>query len=842
VKLAAQDDRDRPHPLPFTIMFGSLRAERRDHAVTIAGARAPADVVGIAVLLILTAIVAWDRLGDGQALLRTDIITQYLPWYSFLGEQLRAFNIPGWNPHNFSGAPFAGDPQSGWMYAPSMLFFTILPPVAAYTTFVVFHLAFGGISTYAFARVLGMRVPASIAAGVVFEFGPFIDYTRCCTIRAQLAVWIPAALLGVELATRTRSPLARLGWWTLSGFAISQMIAGWVGEGMYYGILITGGYILYRTVISPVLSNQGVRDRLLALVVHGAAVMAIGFGLAAAGLLPRLAVVSRSNVAGGDYAGAGSGKGWQLLHMLYRVLNDEGVSTRWYIGGATLALAVIAPLVIGRRFGVPFFTVYAISVFALSLDHTPIHYVFYLLPEFQQLHEHVPNRVLAVLPLSVAILAAATIEGLPRWSRHWRGALAAALPVLIALDIQSKLTENPAWTITWRTMTAIVVTCALLLLAVISSAGPLRRRRPRFSSWIQTAVPILLITVLFWDPTGAWYGNSLRDSQPTPRADEIVATLTARDDPGGAGEFLQAHATNPPVRYFGYNAGLLGSNRTSQSYQGQFRQPQVIPLLVNNRAVLLGLDDIQGYNPVQVKRYVDVINAINGSGQNYHDANILPSGLDSPLLDLLGVRYVVVPDEIPPGRPDLLHLSQRNQTVFAGNGVRVVENASALPRAWIVHQAEQVKSGAGLDALARGAVDPRTTALLEAPPPDLAQPANSAADEVTMERSDPDYLRLRVQTDAAGLLVLSDTYDPGWEAWVDGKKTDVHVADHALRAVAVPAGAHTVELRYNPPSLRLGVAITLATLAALALAAGVILWRGKRLGALEGRTAVRPGG
>jgi uncharacterized membrane protein YfhO len=78
------------------------------------------------------------------------------------------------------------------------------------------------------------------------------------------------------------------------------------------------------------------------------------------------------------------------------------------------------------------------------------------------------------------------------------------------------------------------------------------------------------------------------------------------------------------------------------------------------------------------------------------------------------------------------------------------------------------------------------------------------------------------------LVGLSEIYDPGWDAWIDGKKTDVHIADHALRAVAVPAGTHTVELHYTPPYLRLGLAITLGTLAALALTAGAILWRGKR--------------
>ena len=63
---------------------------------------------------------------------------------------------------------------------------------------------------------------------------------------------------------------------------------------------------------------------------------------------------------------------------------------------------------------------------------------------------------------------------------------------------------------------------------------------------------------------------------------------------------------------------------------------------------------------------------------------------------------------------------------------------------------------------------------------------------------------------AAGLLVLSEVYDPAWQAEVDGKPVKVQVANHVLRAVAIPAGEHAVELRYQSPALQVGLAISLA--------------------------------
>ena len=122
--------------------------------------------------------------------------------------------------------------------------------------------------------------------------------------------------------------------------------------------------------------------------------------------------------------------------------------------------------------------------------------------------------------------------------------------------------------------------------------------------------------------------------------------------------------------------------------------------------------------------------------------------------------------------------------------------------------------------LASGLIDGATTALLESEPPDLAIPPAGIRSTVEVTRYDEDSLDIAVSAASSGMLVISEAYERGWKAAIDGQRVPIIPANGWMQAIAIPAGDHQVTLRYEPLSLVAGLWISALT--ALALTAGSI--------------------
>jgi hypothetical protein len=146
----------------------------------------------------------------------------------------------------------------------------------------------------------------------------------------------------------------------------------------------------------------------------------------------------------------------------------------------------------------------------------------------------------------------------------------------------------------------------------------------------------------------------------------------------------------------------------------------------------------------------------------------------------------------------------RTQVARVVGKPRVMPGEAALARA--------------LDLLPQIGLDPQREALVSAAQVgELTLPRGARAARADLARAEPG--RLDVRAEGPGLLVVSEAWDPGWSAEVDGERADVHRVDLAQMGVVLEPGIHRVSLRYRPRGLAAGLALAGAGGAALLVAA-----------------------
>ena len=210
----------------------------------------------------------------------------------------------------------------------------------------------------------------------------------------------------------------------------------------------------------------------------------------------------------------------------------------------------------------------------------------------------------------------------------------------------------------------------------------------------------------------------------------------------------------------------------------------------------------------------------------------------SPVLDMLNVRYVVFRGTPPQFLPftflqaveHMCHLVFRGTPLpdvrpdFSSPDYWVMTNEYALPRAYVPERVETVDNDKErLAKLAAEDFNPRQVAYVEEP---IQLPAACRGSAEIIEEI-PTRIKVSVDMQTPGLVVLADLWDVGWHAYYNGNAVRILRTNHALRGVMAPAGKGTLEFRYEPASVAWG--LRLCGLASLLLTgwAAVIVWNSR---------------
>jgi hypothetical protein len=223
--------------------------------------------------------------------------------------------------------------------------------------------------------------------------------------------------------------------------------------------------------------------------------------------------------------------------------------------------------------------------------------------------------------------------------------------------------------------------------------------------------------------------------------------------------------------------------------------------MAHNSAMVFGLRDIHGSDSLRVRRSFELV-----SGPELAQSLYPPP--DSPLMDVLGVRYLMTRREVGEG-----------WELGYGGESPIYENKQALPRAFVVSDFRAGKDEEFVDLLAGGSEELRRVALVAPSGPPLPIPQTGAPPPdaaVSFVRDAPDEIVVETDTKQGGLLVVMDSYYPGWRAWLYETEVPIARADYGFRGVALPPGKQVVRFRYEPGTYGVGLFVSLVSLAILA--------------------------
>jgi len=148
--------------------------------------------------------------------------------------------------------------------------------------------------------------------------------------------------------------------------------------------------------------------------------------------------------------------------------------------------------------------------------------------------------------------------------------------------------------------------------------------------------------------------------------------------------------------------------------------------------------------------------------------------------------------------------------------VKVYENLSVLPRAFLVHRALPVDSlEAARNRMQSGDFDPTAEVVVEGGTALEQGDTTPGPEEACIVHYAPERVDIAVDVAAPGYLLLTDAHYPGWRAWVDGREVEVIRADALFRAVKLEPGRHRVMFAFQPASVRVGSVVSLVALSGL---------------------------
>jgi hypothetical protein len=713
---------------------------------------------------------------------------------------VQSFQLPLWNPYNYSGIPLLAILQPGILYPPN-LFFLFLPFPIAWNWLIILHFVFTGSTTYYFLRYLKTSTLASFAGGVIFMLSGYLLSVHNLLPHLLAVGWFPLVLLYFIKHYET----GRYRHLVLSGiFLVIEFLAG-APEAVMLTCFVLLIVALYPTPFlfgSPPSWLRRLKPFFILIILF--------LLLSAVQSIPFYELKLQSiRSAGLSYKEATTWSlSWRdfLLFFLPDAFGYAQTTAKYWSNQSWLKTIYIGiiPFVMSifffcgkDRTKVIFAIFMAVSLFFALGGNNPLYQFLYHVPPFNAIRY--PVKFLFLFFFTIAVTAAFGFDklktgliendkGVKRiiatffyvgfiFAGFWGYLNLFDANVRAFLDVHKLKPEqyNEIW-FNLHNLKRFLLFSFLFCVALLAYLRAKLRKR----KYVLFGIVALLTADLFL----ANYGYYQTVPWKTFISEHKFATTLSK-----------ARETE---RYF-------VTEKTHTELGNYFPIDRTI--LNAAYAPLFGFYTIQGIEIMRIAHQNLFLNILLGA-VTLQDAK--------RYIDIAGIRFMITSYEIDD--PDFQYCDR----VEVEKGTGYLYEYMRYPGRFLLYGNIQPArdDNAMIKKMLDRSIDLRKELIIIEDSKFKKWPDRVVNGSVSLISYKANKVILESDTDNNAFLYVSDTWYPGWRAYVDGKETKIYRANLAFRAVEVPKGKHTVVFKYVPMSFYIGLCLTI-----IGILLCIYLWR-----------------
>lgn len=781
--------------------------------------------------IFLCIIFFWKIIFLGKTMLAADVLREWYPWRavyptfqpaynSILGESIlhhyplsvfkaevfRYKNLPLWNPYIFCGTPFLAANET-LVFNPLNILYLLVSVGKAFGYINMLEVFLAGLFMYLFLREILLCKSAALLGSIVFMFnGFFIVWMEHLDLVAS-GIWLPLVLFFFE---RVFNKKRKLFYSLLAGVGLAMSVFCGLIQIAFYVWL---GAALY--VIARIFQSDKNRLRYCTFSIIG---FIIGLALSAVQIIPTVELITLSQRYSLPYR-FGLLDVKALRHIITFIIPDffgspvnrnywgltNYVELCGYIGIFPLALLCLAfPKRKDKRLSA-FWVIATVSL--LVYLKTPVDALFYFIPGYAKSPE--VSRIIFLYTFSAAALSGIGFDflvnrnyedfAIKKFIKIIFGCLAVISLFLFSFYIFLNVRKMALWSESQK-----ITHPAIKGINFISPTflEIIRQSRERFLSYYHPFSPAVWLPLVFILASALIfifylkYKNCLRF--------KLMAIALVIIDLFYFGMRFLAFSS-PEMVY-----PVLESVEYLRQDKELYRVVSLHSVFIPNTMMAYNIYTPDGYMSLFPKRYFELMSGLRDSEPDkYSIRYVWPSNVDSPLLNLLNVKYIFTKGPLKNNRLELVYNKE----------MLIYRNKDVLPRAFIVPKAKVIKDKESIfRELCSPGFNPRKYIILEEEPRVELAGQTQLDSQAIIDKYSPGEVILSAHLSDNGLLFLSDTYYPGWKVYVDGRPDKIYCANYAFRAVYLRKGKHNIRFVYEPKSFKIGGYISFLSFAL------VILW------------------